>query len=103
MEEWARQCQLCDETSFGSTYYRPTRYESVEMDAASNAGHVVDPASDMQFCPYVRVINAADAASRAVLLMSRRLHALGIGPCDVPRMVFPRTLMLRSCLFQKFE
>lgn len=73
------------------------------MDAASNAGHVVDPANEIQFCPYIPVINAADAATKAVLLMSRRAQALGVGPCDVPRIVLPRTFMLRYAFSKIFN
>lgn len=102
LKERAEQSQLVIRPFWGYTYYKPTRYESVEMDAASNAGHVVDPAKEMQFCPYVPVIKAAAAAIKAVLLMSR-VHVLGVGPCDVPRIVLARMFMLRSCLFQNFR
>ena len=75
----------------------------MEMDAASNAGHVVEPAKEIQSCPYVPVTNAANAATKTVLLMSRRPQAFGVGPCDVPRIVLPRTFMLRSGLHQYFD
>lgn len=33
------------------TYYRPMRYELVDMEALLNAAQVVEPASEIQFCP----------------------------------------------------
>lgn len=103
LQERTSKCQLSDQALLENTYYKLVRYEFVEIDAASNAGQVVDPASEIQSCPCVPMINAADAATKAVLLMSGRAQALEVGPCDVPRIILPRTFMLRLCLFQRFQ
>lgn len=49
-----------------ATYYSPTRAESVEKEAASKAGHVVDPANEMQLWASA-IGNAAKRLKRKAL------------------------------------
>ena len=49
---------MCDDY----TYYNPTRYESVEIEAELKAGHCRDPDNEIQFCANVLAKSAAEAA-----------------------------------------
>ena len=48
-----------------SSYYSPTREESVEMEEALKAGHVLEPDRDMQFCAEVIEVDNASSVNRS--------------------------------------
>lgn len=54
-----------------STYYSPTRKESVEKEAALKAEHCDDPAREMQFCARPLEKSAAEAAMIELFRISR--------------------------------
>ena len=54
-----------------STYYKPTKAESVEMEEALNAEQAVEVASDMQLCARTVGVRRANAPKDRNLVMLR--------------------------------
>lgn len=60
------RCQAHQVARFSSTYKKPTRVSSVEIDADSKDGQVVDPNREMQFSDMVALLGrGVDSCSQS--------------------------------------
>ena len=62
--------------SLVSSYYSPTRKESVETEEALKAGQVVEPDSDTQFCARVGWVDDANSVNSSAIRMTGLLSRL---------------------------
>lgn len=60
------RCQAHHVARLGNTHKKPTRVSSVEIDADSKDGQVVDPEREMQFSDMVALLGrGVDSCSRS--------------------------------------